>query len=370
MNLSRHDHAPLSANTPVAARRHNRRVILQALRRFGGLSRVELARLTGLTPQAIANIVIALMEDGLVREAGRKKSSRGQPPITIELAGDGGFALGIRIDSKSYNVVAVSLTGKVLSKEHGQVDVHDEQVLDLIADIYTTTIRKHANARCFGAGIVPPGPFDTTWPSVPVPGAIAVLQRQSVVAELSRKLDTDVFLANDAYAAAIGEKLYGAAKDLHDFFYLYIGEGVGGGIVIGGESYRGTGGNGGEAGHMIVDPNGRPCYCGNRGCLGQYLSLGALRERGAEIWTKEAIPALRTAISTIENLFDPETIILGGSADQHLLQNLIEAIGKLGPSVRQDHSQRLRLSELGEESPAFGASALPLLAAATAARGG
>jgi predicted NBD/HSP70 family sugar kinase len=174
------------------------------------------------------------------------------------------------------------------------------------------------------------------------------------------RLNTGVYLGNDAYAAAIGEKLYGAAKDLNNFFYLYVGEGVGGGLVIAGESYRGTGGNGGEAGHLIVDPNGKPCYCGNRGCLGQYLSLSTLREMGREGWLLQAIPALRTAISSIENLFDPEAIILGGSANTELLRLLTNNLTSLGPSVRQDHQNRLRLSELGEESPAFGASALPL----------
>ncbi len=351
---------PLIANTPGEARRHNRRIIIQALRRHGGLSRAELARMTGLTPQAIANIVSALMNDGMVREAGRRKSSRGQPPIAIELSSDGGFALGLRIDASSYNIVALSLTGEVLSRDHGKVDVHDARAFDLIAEIHASAIRKHAGLRCFGIGIVTPGPFDTSWPGVPSPGSIAVLQRSAAVTEALVRLNTDVYLGNDAYAAAIGEKLYGAAKDLNDFFYLYVGEGVGGGLVIAGESYRGTGGNGGEAGHMIVDPNGKPCYCGNRGCLGQYLSLSTLRQFGHEEWLLQAVPALRTAISTIENLLDPEAVILGGSADPDLLRTLSENLDRLGPSVRQDHSQRLRLSELGEESPAFGASALPL----------
>lgn len=353
------DAALLAANTPGAARLHNRRVILQALRRFGSLSRAELARLTGLTPQAIANIVSALIKDGLVREAGRRKSSRGQPPIAIELAGEGGFALGVRIDATSYNVAAVSLTGEVLSKGHGDVPVHDARVFGLIAELHAEAVRRHGARRCLGVGVVTPGPFDTTWPGVPSPGSIPLLQRHAVAAELARRLGADVFHGNDAYAAAIGEKLHGAAKDLNDFFYLYIGEGVGGGIVIGGESYRGTGGNGGEAGHMIVDPGGAPCYCGNNGCLGQYLSLASLRRLGLNRWLAAAAPALRTAIVTIENLFDPEAIVLGGSAESSLLRALADKLGGLGPSVRQDRRQRLRLSELGEDSAAFGASALP-----------
>ncbi|MFN0193395.1 MAG: ROK family protein [Aestuariivirga sp.] len=366
MNFNRHDFAPLSANTPVAARLHNRRIIVQALRRFGSLSRAELARLTGLSPQAIANIVSALIDDGLLREAGRKKSQRGQPPIAIELAEDGGYALGIRIDATTYNVAAVSLAGDVLSQSQGGVPSEDSGVLSLVADLHADMTRQFAKKHCFGMGIVTPGPFDTTWPGVPSPGSVAVLQRHSLASELSDQLGTDVFHGNDAYAAAIGERLYGAAMDLHHFFYLYIGEGVGGGIVIGGESYRGAGGNSGEAGHLIVDPNGKPCYCGNRGCLGQYLSLEVRRKVGVEEWLGDAVPALRTAISSIENLFDPEAIVLGGTAPTSLLSNLIKKLNTPSPSVRQDHGNRIRLSNLGGTSPALGASALPLLVAAKA----
>jgi predicted NBD/HSP70 family sugar kinase len=360
MDSLRLEPASLAANTPGGARQHNRRVIIQALRRFGKLSRADLSKLTGLTPQAIANIVSTLMDDGLVREAGRRKSSRGQPPITIELADDGGVAIGLRIDATSYNIIALSLTGNVLSRDHGHVQADDTRILEQISDIYAKTRRKHMTLPCFGIGIVTPGPFDTSWPGIPSPGSIPTLQKSAISGTLSERLNTSVHLGNDAYAAAIGEKLYGAAKDLNDFFYLYVGEGVGGGLVIGGESYRGTGGNGGEAGHMIVDPNGKPCYCGNKGCLGQYLSLSVMRGEGEEAWLSDAVPALRTAISTIENLFDPEAIILGGSATTSTLELLAVGLSDLGPSVRQDHAHRVRLSSLGEESPAFGASALPL----------
>ena len=86
----------------------------------------------------------------------------------------------------------------------------------------------------------------------------------------------DIFLENDATAAALGEKLQGVARDLKNYFYVFIGEGVGGGLVLNGEPYRGDSGNAGEFGHLVIDPKGPPCYCGNRGCLGQYLSLGSL----------------------------------------------------------------------------------------------
>ncbi|HTN98642.1 MAG TPA: ROK family protein, partial [Nordella sp.] len=121
------------------------------------------------------------------------------------------------------------------------------------------------------------------------------------------------------------------------------------------------------------------CYCGNRGCLGQYLSLSAMRRDLAEAesrgegtdaaldgWIACASEALSLGLATVENLFDPETIIIGGAAPPPLLERLIANLRTLRPSVRQDFGRdRLRLSTLGERSAALGASALPILAATT-----
>ena len=252
--------------------------VLHALRVYGNLSRAELARFTGLTPQAVANIVDTLMTGGLVREAGRRKSRRGQPPIAIEIAGDGGYAVGVRIDATSFNAVASDLGGELIEMREGPVPAMIEtDWLDFVADIHAEFGARFGIDRCLGIGLVTPGPFDIDWPGVPTPGAIPQLQVRGIADQLAARTGTDVLLENDAYAAALGEKLYGQATEFNDFFYVYIGEGVGGGVVIRGEPYRGTRGNAGEFGHLIVDPNGPQCYCGNRGCLGEYLSLGSMR---------------------------------------------------------------------------------------------
>jgi predicted NBD/HSP70 family sugar kinase len=279
----------------------------------------------------------------------------------------------LRIDAKRYNAVAVDLAGTVLGTREGDVPAREKAILDLIRRLHAQFTKRFSASRCLGIGLVTPGPFDTTWPGELPPGAIPLLQTRTLATRIGEVTGTDVFQENDAYAAAIGEKLYGAARDLSDFFYLFIGEGVGAGIVIDGESYRGSSGNGGEAGHLIVDPSGPKCYCGNRGCLGQYLSLQTLHKhesergiaRGREIWLKRAAPALSIALASIENLFDPQMVILGGSVPAAMLEALAKRLGALRPSVRQDMSERLRLSTLGERSAALGASALPLLAAST-----
>lgn len=367
-----------AANTVRHVGRHNRRVVLQALRIRNRQSRAELARATGLSPQAVANIVETLMAAGLVREAGRRKSPRGQPPIAIEIANDGGFAVGVRIDSRSFNAVASNLGGELIEMREGPVpDDIGAEWLDFVAGIHADFSKRFGADRCLGIGLVTPGPFDIAWPGVPTPGAIPQLQVRGIADQLAARTGTEVLLENDAYAAALGEKLYGQATEANDFFYVYIGEGVGGGIVIRGEPYRGTGGNAGEIGHLIVDPNGPQCYCGNRGCLGEFLSLGSKRtflaaaatagedpDEALARWVRRASEALSIAIAGIENLFDPEMVVIGGAAPPSLLDRLVDDLGDLRASVRQGlGSERLRVSALGERSAALGASALPILAA-------
>lgn len=359
-------------------RRHNRRLILHALRVRGSLSRAELARATGLTPQAIANIVYDLISSGLLQEAGRRKTSRGQPPIAIEIAQGGGYALGIRIEATHFHAVAAELRGDLIEMREGAAPTGgDAGWFDLIAEIHAYFASRFGRERCLGLGLVMPGPFDTDWPGVPTPGAVLALQRRGVADELAARIGAEVFLENDALAAALGEKLYGHAVEIRDFFYVFVGEGVGGGIVIKDEPYRGNRGNAGEFGHVIIDPNGPQCYCGNRGCLGEYLSLAALRNAlGAaalageepdvalDRWLEQAAGALAIGLVSIENLFDPECIIIGGTAPASLLEKIVDRLGEFRPSVRQDLGrQRVRISALGEQSSSLGASALPILAA-------
>jgi predicted NBD/HSP70 family sugar kinase len=350
-------------------------MVLHELRLSGALSRAELARATGLTPPAIASIVQDLIEAEFVRETGRRKSVRGQPPIEIEIAKDGGYAVGLRVASNGYDFVVSDLGGDMIASGRGELPGEDaDGLLVFMTELYVGLADKYGAGRSLGLGLVTPGPFDLVWPGVTTPGAIIALQTRSLVETLSTRVAVDVFLENDATAAALGEHLYGMAREANHFFYVFVGEGVGGGIVVRGEPYRGVGGNAGEFGHVIIDPDGPQCYCGNKGCLGQYLSLSALRRlkqqhpaRPAaaveDEWLDSAARALSIALVSVENLLDPEMIVLGGTAPSDTLLRLLDRVGELRPSVRLGQRNRIVLSGLGEQSAAFGASALPIIAA-------
>ncbi|STU66363.1 ROK family protein [Klebsiella variicola] len=138
-------------------------------------------------------------------------------------------------------------------------------------------------------------------------------------------------LENDATVAAIGERFHGVARQLNSFVYLYIGTGLGAGIFTDGHVYTGHAHNAGEVGHIVVAPNGRPCYCGNEGCLERYVSLQAAYEFCGldpyralpedllsvdaalfDQWITSILAPLRQAINLLECVFDAETVVVGG----------------------------------------------------------
>ncbi len=128
---------------------------------------------------------------------------------------------------------------------------------------------------------------------------------------------------------------------------------------------RGSFRNAGEIGHLPLVPDGEPCPCGNRGCLERYLSLEAYERRtkqiGVEGWLAETVPLFRSAIVGIENLFDPETIIIGGIASEPLLAQLVAAAQPLSNSISKRENRkapRLMHSTVGKDAVLRGAAAL------------
>jgi predicted NBD/HSP70 family sugar kinase len=353
-------------NSASLTRVYNRSVVLDALRRNGSLSRIELARLSGLTPQAIRVIVADLLEEGLVQQLGRRKGQPGQPQIEITINPGGGYALGFHIVDNWCHYLATNLAGTVIV-EAGTIDLpQDPSALKPhLVRIDREVARVAGKCPRVGVGIAVSNLMAAGGLIEPHP------ENRAYTEEIRRHFGSDTWIENDANAAAMAETMFGRAKSAADFLYLFVGDGVGGAIVRGGELERGHRGNAGEFGHVVVNPAGPPCHCGNRGCLYTYLSTAGLKpgskkladsDKATRSWVANAIPALRTAVVSLENAFDPERLIVGGTAPVELLKALIDGLNPLGPSIRSDASERVELSELGSTSALLGAAALPLLA--------
>jgi predicted NBD/HSP70 family sugar kinase len=152
---------------------------------------------------------------------------------------------------------------------------------------------------------------------------------------------------------------------VRDFYYIYFGVGLGGCMVQDGAILRGGHGNAGEIGHLPLVLDGEPCPCGNAGCLERYLSCEAMERRaldvGVEGWITEAAPLLRRAIAVTENLFDPQTIVIGGIAPPDVLSGLLAAAEPLLHSVAARATRKLprvMRSPSGEDAVLRGAASL------------
>lgn len=348
-------------------RPYNRRVVLEAVRLHGPIQRGAIAKRVGLTFQTVSNITREL--ENLDFIVGRRLTPRGRglPATDLVVNPDGGFAIGLHLTPLGLEAALINLAGEVLAREVRRLArLSPEMAFSEIAAVVKTLRQGLSKSkRLLGVGLAMPGPFDVETMSFVGPTTLEGWRGVPVQERLSAIAGTPAFIEVDHAAAALGERLYGSGRNLRDFYYLYFGVGLGGCFVHDGLPLRGSHKNAGEIGHIPVVPEGEPCPCGNRGCLERYVSLEALQRRSAAVgvagWTAEAAPRLRAAISTIENLFDPETVILGGLAEPELLATLIAAAEPWSNTVssRKDRTApRVMLSANGQDAVLRGAAAL------------
>ena len=379
----------LSGTNLENARQHNRRVVMEAIRLHGRLSRADITRLTGLTPQTISNITAELHDLGFLSALPPEPAGRGQPAVPFVLNPRGAYSIGLQLNQHALNAVVVNLAGDILATATCQVNrPTPSEALEPIQNVITR-LRSSADLdwkRVLGVGVAIPGPFGVEGMSAIGPTTLPGWKDLSVAERLSEAVGLPVTVANDATAAAIGERLYGNGLALRSFAYIYIGEGLGAGLFLNGQIYDGTDRNAGEIGHMVVERSGRPCYCGNQGCLERYVSLLAayescglpdpaqatpadllqlLQDGNPQLlrWLDDAAACLRQAINILESMLDVQTIIVGGLLPRPVLQALMQRLEPLLISVssRADRSiARLQLGMAGTDIAALGAAALPI----------
>jgi len=368
---------------------YNRRIVLDVIRRQGSMSRREIVDTVSLSPQTVANITHDLESIGLIVSKRLKaEKARGQPPIAFELNPDGGNSIGISVEPGHISAALVNLVGDVIKRRDLEIDTHGQrQVLSAMLGMVKDLLgRSSSSERLWGVGIALPGPLVTTDISFVGPTALEGWTDLSIFDELRDATRLHVFYSVDSVAGALGETLFGVAKTLDNFFYIHFGVGLGGTLVVNRSAYKGANGNATEIGHIPIVPDGKPCYCGNSGCLERYLSLHSLaealgldavhdrdREQFTQLltegderlldWCRDAGRALRSAACVIENMLDPRAIVIGGSAPKALVEHLVALAQPLHRSVRGGIAQpreRILLSERQQDSSILGAAVLPI----------
>ncbi|CDR09503.1 ROK family protein [Streptomyces iranensis] len=293
----------------TALRSHNAALVLRLLRDAGedGVSRPELAGRTGLTPQAVSKITARLRAEGLLAEAGQRASTGGKPPTALRLVPDARHAIGLQLDRDEVTAVLVDLAGTSVAARSAPFDFGapaEEALAAATAEVRALLADAAAGGGLLGVGVAAPGPLDhgsgvlhrvtgfPQWDGFPLRDALADL------------LALPVVLDKDTNAAALGLVTAGTAESAA---YLHLGTGLGAGLVLGGDVYRGARTDAGEFGHQVIQLDGPPCDCGNNGCL-EALCLAAVA-RGDRT---DAARLLGIGATNLVRLLDIDRVLLGG----------------------------------------------------------
>ncbi len=288
-----------------------RSAILDLIRSSGRVSRIELSEKSGLTEATISKIVRTLIDGGLVVEAGYAESTGGKRPVLLELNAASRYALGVSLDYARISLVLCDINGTVLHSHAipGARRSKPQAVIDRVAREIGRFLTAHAVVRgdVIGIGVSGAGRLDASGGVLRSSRQTGEWEEFAIEDALGEATGLPVILENDANCAALGEFWSGRVSTAHDFATIYMATGIGCGLVVNGDVYRGASSNAGEIGHVCLDVDGPPCFCGSRGCLEVLATPAAVvrnaRERRA-LWDRLGLREregedVRTSFSTI-----------------------------------------------------------------------
>jgi glucokinase-like ROK family protein len=372
--------------------------VLQVVWRECEISRADIARRTGLSRSTVSILVDELLGLGLVREVGAGKSRGGRRPIVLRFDDDAATILGVDLGATHVSATLTNLRGSVLAWEHGAHPVREdpEGATALMTALAERCLRSWGGSRrlLLGIGMAVPSPVDPARPDflneVVVPGWKGIPVGQA----LRKRFRVPVLVDNDANLGALGERWWGAGRDVDDFAYIKLATGIGAGFYVDGRIYRGANGIAGEIGHISLDENGERCGCGLRGCLVTLVGAPALIRRAQALLrdqpesmlagrtfgiagledaalaqdpvalqvVREAAVHLGIAVAGLLNLLNPRLVIVGGGLarlGEALLEPLRDAV-RTRTLASSAERARIVTSQLGARAIAVGAATLLL----------
>lgn len=368
-------------------RRLNLARLFHALRLHGPITQRDLAQRTGLDQATVSAVVRQLRADGWVRSLRpeRRPGRSGRPATLLGLARDAGVLLGARLEPGAVRVLAAGFDGAVLGTWQGACGPDVDDALDALGDGADALLAElgagWAAVRALGVGVPALMARGGRVAHGPNLGWTDVTLQERLVARWQLPIAVD----NDTSAAALAEKLFGAARDANDFVVIAGHSGIGGALYLGGRLYRGSGGFAGEIGHVRVVPGGRRCGCGDDGCLEAYLAEHALAaqlaERGRALPRYEAIAAAAAAgdgvvlevlgeagallgrvVTDLIDVIDPELVVLAGALS-HVAPWLLPGVERAMAAERLGrYRQRVTVmaSAFGPESVTMGGVGLAM----------
>ncbi|MBT1280079.1 ROK family transcriptional regulator [Thermoanaerobacter sp. CM-CNRG TB177] len=377
----------------------NKSIVLNTIRKKGNVSRADIAHITGLNKSTVSFLVDELINEGFVKEEGPGESKGGRKPIILSINNKAGCIIGIDLDVNYILIVLTDLMANVIWEKKIDIKIGEnqqtiiERLIELIDEAISSAPETIRGILGIGSGV--PGIVDykkgsillapnLKWENVPLKQII------------EDKFKIKVHIDNEANVGAIGEKWFGVGAKYNNLVYVSAGIGIGTGIIINGELYRGTVGLAGEMGHMTIDIYDHQCRCGNTGCWENYASEKALLEyintqllmgksdeyinknnfytlsaidiidyarKGSKIAVealKEIGRKLGVGVVNIINTFNPELIIIGNTlslADDLILNEVLKEVEDKSLVYRY-YKVKIKTSKLKFHAGAIGAVSL------------
>jgi predicted NBD/HSP70 family sugar kinase len=261
--------------THQQTRTFNQQLVLRALHDHSPLSRADLARLTGLTRTSVSDLVGCLIDDGLIEEVGRGRSSGGKSPILLRVAPDGRHLIGLDLGEAQFSGAVVNLRGDILRSLHLPLEGRNgEAAVELVFQL-VDALRADDRFPLLGIGIGAPGVIDTR--SGTVRWSVNLDWAELGLGPLvENRYGVPVVVANDSHAAALAELTFHRRPRPNNLIVIKVGRGIGAGIILNGQLFQGDGYGAGEFGHISLGHDGAPCRCGRTGCVETLTSMRAL----------------------------------------------------------------------------------------------
>jgi predicted NBD/HSP70 family sugar kinase len=374
---------------PRLLRAINERALLETLRRVGPSSRPQLARMAGLSKPTVSLALANLEGAGLVRPVGPATPSLGRTAMLYEVDPTAGYVVGIDIGRAWIRIAAADLAGQIVARR-------DERNRERSATALVRMVSEVAHGVVAAAGLTweqvahtvvgGPGVFDPDSDRLLLAPNLPGWSRPGLMSSLREALPPSVALDNDANLAAVGERSYGSGRDARTFVYVSVGTGIGMGVIIDGELYRGAHGAAGEVGYLPLGEDGAGGAAGRearrRGILEEAASADAVVRTAKRLGMEGATSAKRVfaaaragdelalaavdaeaqrlalVVGTVAAIVDPEFVLLGGGVGSNIdllrppLERRLAELTPLAPPVAE--------GELGQDAIVLGAVASAL----------
>lgn len=368
-------------------KKHNQNILLHEIIKRSPISRAKLSERTHLNKATVSSQISTLIDSKIIFEIGQGQSSGGRRPVLLVFNKDAGYAIGVDLGVNYLRTVLTDLSGNIVFED-----------FVMLEDPSFVTVREHLTDRLhYVIKHAPESPYGIVGIGIGIHGFVNGEQmilftpnskwdHVDLRGFLQKQYECPILLTNEANAGAYGEKLFGALRDCNNGVFVSVGIGVGAGVIIDGKLYGGTHGLSAELGHMTIDPGGKKCHCGNRGCWELYTSeqtflhhLSQAKKRTISD-IQEALAMVRDSdvdalnsldqiahylglgVTNIINIFDPERVILKGNLVESspLVMNTIKNTVAARAFKHVENHCMITVSELGQDATAIGGASFAI----------